>query len=143
MILTPFVFNFCNKYYFECVVVSTIATGIASIGRYLAGSNYDMALAMTIIIAIAHIPIITAPFGLLKLFPENQQGYATSIPLFLPVLGINFCIMYSFAYISSGDPNFKLPIADVHREINNLNLIIAVVGVISTVLTLVLLFKLK
>jgi len=85
--------------------VSTLATGIAGIGRYLAGTSYSMALIMTIIIAIAHIPIITAPFGLLKLFPEHQRGYATSIPLFLPVLGINFCIIYGFAFITSDASN--------------------------------------
>ena len=44
-------------------------TGIGSIGRYFAGENYEIALLMTIIVAIAHIPIITAPYGLLKLFP--------------------------------------------------------------------------
>lgn len=54
---------------------------------------------MTSIVAIAHIPIISAPYGLLKLFPESQKGYAASIPLFLPVLGINFCILYSIGYI--------------------------------------------
>lgn len=65
---------------------------------------------MTIVIAIAHIPIITAPYGLLKLFPEHQKGYATSIPLFLPVLGINFCIMYGFTFIAS-DADNKLPLS--------------------------------
>jgi len=55
---------------------------------------------MTGIVAVAHIPIITAPYGLLKLFPDWQKGYAASIPLFLPVLGINFCILYGMAYIA-------------------------------------------
>ena len=55
---------------------------------------------MTAIVAVAHIPIITAPYGLLKLFPDWQKGYAASIPLFLPVLGINFCILYGMEYIA-------------------------------------------
>ena len=67
---------------------------------------------MTVIIAIAHIPIITAPFGLLKLFPDHQKGYAMSIPLFLPVLGINFCIIYGFVYITS-DANNILTFAQI------------------------------
>ena len=53
---------------------------------------------MTGIVAVAHIPIITAPYGLLKLFPDWQKGYAASIPLFLPVLGINFCILYGIYF---------------------------------------------
>jgi hypothetical protein len=56
---------------------------------------------MTILVAIAHIPIITAPYGLLKLFPERHRSYAASIPLFLPALGINFCILYGMAYIAT------------------------------------------
>jgi hypothetical protein len=54
---------------------------------------------MTTIVAISHIPMLTAPYGLLKLFPSDQQGYASSIPLFVPTLGTNFCILYSLAYI--------------------------------------------
>lgn len=60
-----------------------------------------MAFIMTIIVAMAHIPIITAPYGLLRLFPEWQRGYASSVPLFLPGLGINFCILYGITYITN------------------------------------------
>lgn len=94
-------FKAFNKHYFRFVLLSTIATGVGVVGRYLVGSNYSLALAMTIIVAIAHIPIITAPYGLLKLFPEWQRGYAASVPLFLPVLGINFCILYGMTYITN------------------------------------------
>jgi hypothetical protein len=54
---------------------------------------------MTFIVAICHIPIITAPYGLLKLFPDSKKGYAASTPLFVPTLGINFCILYGREYI--------------------------------------------
>jgi hypothetical protein len=80
----------------------------------LAGSNYTFALIMTIVIAIAHIPIITAPYGLLKLFPDHQKGYAASIPLFLPVLGINFCILYGLTYVTSDSTN-KLSTILIHN----------------------------
>ena len=56
---------------------------------------------MSTLVAIGHIPIITAPYGLLDLFPESQKGYAASIPLFVPSLGINFSILYGMNYIAS------------------------------------------
>lgn len=82
-------------------MVSTCMIGLASIGRYFAADDYYSALLMAIIIAIAHIPIISAPYGLLKLFPEWQRGYAVSIPLFLPVLGMNFSILYDMLFIAN------------------------------------------
>lgn len=103
ILISPLLFDSFSKHYLRYVAVSTAATGIAAVGRYLAGQNYFMALGMTSVVAIAHIPIITAPYGLLKLFPNSQKGYAASIPLFLPVLGINFCILYGMTYITSGD----------------------------------------
>lgn len=102
IIVSPILFRAFNKHYFPFVLFSTFATGLGAVGRYLAGDNYHMALFMTIIVAVAHIPIITAPYGLLKLFPDWQKGYAASVPLFLPVLGINFCILYGMTYISAG-----------------------------------------
>jgi len=60
-----------------------------------------MNLVMTGVVAVAHIPVITAPYGLLKLFPDWQKGYAASIPLFFPVLGINFCIFYGMLNIAN------------------------------------------
>jgi hypothetical protein len=82
-------------------VISVVATGVAAFGRYLAGSNYQVALFMTIVIAISHIPIITFPFKLLSLFPDSQKGYAASIPLFFPIIGINFCIIYGITQITN------------------------------------------
>lgn len=142
ILISPILFDSFNRHYLRYVAVSTIITGMAAIGRYLSGSNYILALAFTSVIAIAHIPIITAPYGLLKLFPDNQKGYASSIPLFLPVLGINFCILYGMTYITSND-RAVLTLTEVHNKINELNLIIAVVGVVSMLLTLFLLYKLK
>jgi hypothetical protein len=102
ILISPFLFNSLNRHYFNYVLVSTAAIGIASIGRYYAGTDYVIALLMAAIIAIAHIPIISAPYGLLKLFPQWQRGYAASIPLFVPVLGMNFCIIYDMVYITEG-----------------------------------------
>lgn len=99
VILTPFILKSYTKYYVNGVIISTIANGIACVGRYVAGEDYNMCMFFTGVVAVAHIPIIAAPYGLLKLFPEWQKGYAASIPLFLPVLGINYCIIYSIAYI--------------------------------------------
>jgi hypothetical protein len=101
IVLTPLIFNSFNKHFFRFVLISTLATGVGVIGKYYAGTNYNLALFMTIIVAIAHIPIISAPYGLLKLFPDWQRGYAASVPLFLPVLGINFCIIYGMTYIAN------------------------------------------
>lgn len=112
ILISPLMFNLFNKHYYPFVVGSTLVTGVSAVGRYLAGENYELALVFTIAIAVAHIPIITAPYGLLKLFPEGQRGYAASIPLFLPVLGINFCILYGMTYIASedqSDPNVLTP----------------------------------
>ena len=100
IVITPFIFNLFNKHYVKGIIISTVATGVAAVGRYLAEDSYTMCLIMTSIVAVAHIPIITAPYGLLKLFPDWQKGYAASIPLFLPVLGINFCILYGMEYIA-------------------------------------------
>ena len=109
VLITPFVFFKFTKNYVAGVLISTVATGVAAIGRYLAGQNYTLSFIMTAIVAVAHIPIITAPYGLLKLFPNHQKGYAASIPLFLPVLGINFCILYGMTYIAD-DGTSKRPI---------------------------------
>lgn len=142
ILISPLLFDSFNKHYLRYVAVSTAAAGVAAVGRYLSGQNYVMALGMTSVVAIAHIPIITAPYGLLKLFPNSQKGYAASIPLFLPVLGINFCILYGMTYITSGDGR-NLPTEQIHQKINDLNFIIAAVGCVSAASTLILLYKLK
>jgi hypothetical protein len=142
ILISPLLFDSFNRHYLRYVAFSTAVSGIAAIGRYLAGQNYEMALAMTCLIAVAHIPIITAPYGLLKLFPDHHKGYAASIPLFLPVLGINFCILYGMAYITKGEGE-ALPVDQVNAKINDLNFIIAAVGLVSSILTIFLLYKLK
>lgn len=142
IIISPLIFNLLSKYYVNGVLISTLATGIAAVGRYLAAQNYTICLLMTIIVAIAHIPIITAPYGLLKLFPDDQKAYAASIPLFLPVLGINFCILYGMAFIAT-DNNQNISLATIHEQISKLNGIIAIVGVISMVFTVLLMLRLR
>ena len=97
---------------------------------------------MTAVVAVAHIPIITAPYGLLKLFPDWQKGYAASVPLFLPVLGINFCILYGMAYIAD-DGSHSRSREEVHNEINGLNGIIGLCGIGSTILTVILTLVMK
>ena len=97
---------------------------------------------MSIIVAIAHVPIITAPYGLLKLFEPNKRGYAASIPLFVPALGINFSILYGMSFVASGTEK-GTSAEDQHFYIDWLNYIIAVMGTFSMLLTLLLLRKLK
>lgn len=97
---------------------------------------------MTAIVAVSHIPIITAPYGLLKLFPDWQKGYAASIPLFLPVLGINFCILYGMAYIADDGTNSRT-VKEIHAEINGLNKIIAIFGIVASIATVLLTLLLK
>ena len=142
VIITPFIFNAFNKHYVKGVLISTIATGVAAVGRYFAGRDYNMSLLMTAIVAVSHIPIITAPYGLLKLFPDWQKGYAASIPLFLPVLGINFCILYGMQYIAAEEDTMKANLL-IFEDIDGLNRIIAIAGVISTVSTVILTLMMK
>ena len=141
IIISPLIFNLLSKYYVKGVLISTCATAIAAVGRFAAGENYNICLFMTIIVAVAHIPIITAPYGLLKLFPDYQRAYAASIPLFLPVLGINFCILYGMAFIAGSGTTKS--IQTTHDEISKLNAIIAVVGVVSAVFTITLMLRLR
>ena len=142
ILITPFIFNLFQKHYVKGVIISTVATGIAAVGRFVAADNFTLCFIMTAIVAVAHIPIITAPYGLLKLFPDWQKGYAASIPLFLPVLGINFCILYGMENIAD-DGSGSQTKEDTHSEIGYLNGIIAVVGVISCSVTIILTLLMK
>lgn len=90
---------------------------------------------MTILVGIAHVPIITAPYGLLKLFPPSQQGYAAAIPLFVPLLGINYAIFYGMKYI--------IPKKSPEHSIDQLSISIAVTATLAAVLTIFLMNKLK
>ena len=101
LIITPFIFTMLKKKYCFLVIISVILTGIGCVGRYLCKANYTAALIMSSLVAIGHIPIITAPYGLFELFSESQRGYAASIPLFVPTLGINFSILYGMTFIAS------------------------------------------
>lgn len=142
IIISPLIFRILNKYYLVLVRIGVVAIALGCIGRYLSETNYTSALIMSIIVAISHVPIITAPYGLLKLFPPEKRGYAASIPLFVPSLGINFCIFYGMDLIASSNEKAVLP-QDYYGYINTLHLIIAIVGTVSMISTLVLLSKLS
>lgn len=103
LVISLLLFPFLEKHYIKLVYVSTIMTSIGCVGRYFVGNDVTLALAMTSLVAIAHVPIITAPYGLLKLFKPHVQGYAAAIPLFVPTLGVNFTILYGMNYINAGD----------------------------------------
>lgn len=139
LIISPLLFPLLKKYYWALVNISTLVTGIGCLGRYFASTNYNWALFFTMLVGIAHVPMITAPYGLLTMFPERQQSYASSIPLFVPILGINFCIIYGIIFITSKPDELSSYINDIER----LNAIIAFIGVISTSFTLICLQKLK
>ena len=141
LLISPLIFRILNKHYLPIVRIATFVTALGCVGRYFYSNHYMGALVMSILVAIAHVPIITAPYGLLKLFNPGERGYAASIPLFVPALGINFCILYGMTYIASG-----IDVVDesvVSHHINQLNLIIAIMGVISTIFTLYFLSKLE
>ena len=103
LIVTPFIFSSLKKRYSSLVLISVVLTAVGCVGRYLCENNYDVSLLMSSLVALGHIPIITAPYGLLDLFSEQQRGYAASIPLFVPTLGINFSIMYGMSYIATSN----------------------------------------
>jgi hypothetical protein len=133
LIISPFIFPFLKKKYSIIVKVATVLMSIGCIGRYMAGQNYDWALAMSVLVGIAHVPIITAPYGLLGMFEPSKRGYASSIPLFVPSLGINFCILYGMNYVVDSprmDQEHQVP------NINWLNFLIALMGAISAFLTI-------
>lgn len=69
LIVTPLIFASLKSHYSLLVYISILFTGIGCIGRYLCFTNYNVALIMSTLVAIGHIPIITAPYGLLDLFP--------------------------------------------------------------------------
>lgn len=103
LIISPFLFPIYKKYYIVLVISSISLCSVGCIGRYLVGQNFNHALMMASIVAISHVPIITAPYGLLKLFKPSQQGYAAAIPLFVPTLGVNFAILYGMSYIAAAN----------------------------------------
>lgn len=110
-------------------------------GRYLCADDYKSALIMSSLVAVGHIPIITAPYGLLDLFSEEEKGYAASIPLFVPTLGINFSIIYGMSFIASSGETVDM--VDKITQINNLNFIIAVMGFVSCTLAVIFMLILK
>lgn len=100
LIFSPMLFGIIKKYYFQLVFGSIILNFFGVFGRDYAGSNFTLALVMTLLVAVAHVPIISAPYGLLKLFEPSKQGYAAAIPLFIPVLGISYVILHGLVFIA-------------------------------------------
>ena len=103
LLITPCIFWILKKKYCLLVIISVILNGIGCVGRDFCKRDYTLAIIFSFVVAVGHIPIITAPYGLLSLFPENQKQYASVIPLFVPNIGMNFCIFYGMHYISSED----------------------------------------
>lgn len=68
LIISPIIFPFLKKNFSIIVKIATILIAIGCVGRYLAAQNYNLALGMSVLVGIAHVPIITAPYGLLALF---------------------------------------------------------------------------
>ncbi len=68
MIVSPIIFSWLKKHYSMIVIIATVCVAIGCVGRYLVGDDYNLALAFSILVAISHVPIITAPYGLLGLF---------------------------------------------------------------------------
>jgi len=101
LIITPFIFPWLKKKYTLIVQIAVVLIALGCLGRYLCQGSYNTALVWSILVAISHVPVITAPYGLLGLFEPSKRGYASSIPLFIPTLGINFSILYGMAYIAS------------------------------------------
>lgn len=130
LIISPLLFPILKRRYFHIVFVCIVLIAIGCFARYSSSTDYKSAYVWSLLVAIAHVPIIAAPYGLLGLFEPAQRGYAASIPLFVPTLGINFSILYGMAYVAS---EIKY---DVKRDnINRLNLIIGVTGIVSAVVT--------
>lgn len=142
LIISPLIFPWLKRKYTIIVQVAVIMVTIGCVGRYLCKDAYNAALFWSIIVAIAHVPIITAPYGLLEMFEPSKRGYASSIPLFVPTLGINFSILYGMTYIATE----LLPVIGykvLNYHIHRLNAIIAIVAVIGSVGTLIFLNLLK
>ena len=140
LVVSPFLFTILKKHFMLLVNIATLATGIGCVGRYFASTDYNWALFFTILVSVAHVPMITAPYGLLSMFPERHQSYASSIPLFIPILGINICIIYGILYITEKPINALSTYAD---DIERLNAIIAVIGLVSCFLTFYCMEKLR
>jgi hypothetical protein len=98
-----------------------------------------MALVGSILVGISHIPIISAPYGLLKMFPERHRGYASSIPLFVPGLGINMAILYAMFFISVDGYTQQ----QKFQEITRFSYYITYIGLFSTITTCILIFLLE
>lgn len=68
LIISPFIFPFLKRRYYLIVQIAVALIAVGCLGRYFAGTHYDSSLIFSILVAIAHVPIITAPYGLLGLF---------------------------------------------------------------------------
>ena len=137
IILTPLLFKSMEKHYLSFIIGSVLMMGIGLMVRTFAEQDYIMALVGSILVGISHIPIISAPYGMLKMFPERHRGYASSIPLFVPGLGINIAILYAMFFISSQET-----VQAKYTEITRFSYYITYLGLFSMVTTCLLIYAL-
>lgn len=97
---------------------------------------------LSVIGAICFVPIAAAPFGLVLLFSPEEQGYAVTVPLFIPAIGLKVL----FQYFNSENTDPSIPDDDLTirtDKLEGMTLIIAVVGTISAVSALILMQKIE
>jgi hypothetical protein len=68
LIISPLLFPWLKKYFSVIVKIATIIVACGCIGRFLVHDNYIGSMFFSVVVGIAHVPIITAPYGLLGLF---------------------------------------------------------------------------
>lgn len=71
LIISTVLFPYLKKYYSRIVKICVIGIAFGSIGRYLCGNDYKLALGMSMIVAICHMPIVNAPFNLVEIFDPS------------------------------------------------------------------------
>lgn len=68
LLITPIIFPWLKRRYSIIVQIAVSLIALGCLGRYLCVGSYNAALGWSIVVAIAHVPVITAPYGLLGLF---------------------------------------------------------------------------
>jgi hypothetical protein len=101
LILAPLIFPLLKRKYLCLVHLSIILVVVGGVARYMCKDAYVAALVWTVLVAIGHVVIVTAPYGLMQLFDPMKRGYAMAFAIFLPFIGYNITTMYGFGHISS------------------------------------------
>ena len=136
--LTPFLFRPMENHLTKFIMGSALMMGLGLVIRTAGYNNYTIALLGSLLVSLSHIPIIAAPYGLLKLFKPEHRGYAASFPLFVPTIGINFSIFYTMTWINEVQGEEAQ-----FRMIERLSWIITMVGVVSMMVTVLLVYMLE